>query len=45
MDLEHRIVDDGDDVVDPAGGGDEDYETTMSTLVELCSALAGRLGS
>jgi protein-tyrosine-phosphatase len=44
MDLDLRVVEDDGDVVDPAGGDDEAYEATMSTLVELCGALCARLG-
>jgi protein-tyrosine-phosphatase len=45
MELEHRIVSDDADVVDPAGGDDDAYVATMSVLVELCASLAARIGS
>jgi protein-tyrosine-phosphatase len=45
MGLEHCLVVDDADVVDPAGGDDDAYEATMSRLVELCEALAARIGS
>lgn len=41
--LEDLDDDDHDDVVDPAGGDDTDYEATMRDLVERCSALIARL--
>lgn len=43
MTLESREPDDHDDVTDPAGGDDPEYEVTMVELLALCRSLAGRI--
>jgi len=43
MSLDAREPDDHDDIVDPAGAGDEVYLATMEALVDRCGEFARRL--